>query len=417
MGEKNIIKQNDPELYRAIAGEEEREEDTIELIASENFTSKAVLEAQGSVLTNKYAEGYPGKRYYGGCANVDVVEQLAIDRAKELFGAEHANVQPHSGSQANQSVFFTVLSPGDTIMGMDLAHGGHLTHGHPLNLSGKWFNVVGYQVDEKSERIDYDKLEKQALEHKPKLLIAGASAYPRIIDFERFRSVADKIGAIFMVDMAHIAGLVATGLHPSPVPYADFVTTTTHKTLRGPRSGLVLCREKYAKGLDRSVFPGLQGGPLMHVIAGKAIALKEAMSDEFKTYQQQVIENAKMLAGLLVDGGFRIVSGGTDNHLMLVDLRPKGLTGKVAEKALDNAGITVNKNAIPFDPEKPFVTSGIRIGTPAVTTRGFKEPEIKQVAKFIIEILENPEDETLAEKIRGEIKELCRKFPVYADHG
>jgi glycine hydroxymethyltransferase len=302
-------------------------------------------------------------------------------------------------------------------MGMDLAHGGHLTHGHPLNFSGKWFNVVGYQVDEKSERIDYDKLEKQALEHKPKLLIAGASAYPRIIDFERFRRIADKIGAVFMVDMAHIAGLVAAGLHPSPVPYADFVTTTTHKTLRGPRSGLVLCREKYAKDLDRSVFPGLQGGPLMHVIAAKAIALKEAMSDDFKKYQQQVIENAKALATALADGGFRIVSGGTDNHLMLVDLRPKGLTGKVAEKVLDNAGITVNKNAIPFDPEKPFVTSGIRIGTPAVTTRGFKVAQINQVAKFIIEVLENPEDETLAEKIRGEVKELCAKFPLYAEHG
>lgn len=415
MGEENIIKQSDPELYRAIAGEEEREENTIELIASENFTSKAVLAAQGSVLTNKYAEGYPGKRYYGGCANVDVVEQLAIDRAKELFGAEHANVQPHSGSQANQSVFFTVLSPGDTIMGMDLAHGGHLTHGHPLNFSGKWFNVVGYQVDKKSERIDYDKLEKQALEHKPKLLIAGASAYPRIIDFERFRSIADKIGAVFMVDMAHIAGLVAVGLHPSPVPYADFVTTTTHKTLRGPRSGLVLCREKYAKDLDRSVFPGLQGGPLMHVIAAKAIALKEAMSDDFKKYQQQVIENAKALAEALVDGGFRIVSGGTDNHLMLVDLQPKGLTGKVAEKALDNAGITVNKNTIPFDPEKPFVTSGIRIGTPAVTTRGFKVPEINLVAKLIIEVLADPANEILAKKIRGEVKELCAKFPLYRD--
>jgi len=411
--QESILKTSDPELWEAIAGEERREESTIELIASENAVSAAVLEAQGSVLTNKYAEGYPGKRYYGGCANVDVVEQLAIDRAKELFGAEHANVQPHSGSQANQSVFFAMLNPGDTIMGMDLAHGGHLTHGHPLNMSGKWFTVVGYQVDGETETIDYDHMAELAQERKPKLIIAGASAYPRIIDWERFRAVADEVGALFMVDMAHIAGLVATGLHPSPVPFADFVTTTTHKTLRGPRSGLVLCKEKYAKDIDRAIFPGLQGGPLMHVIAAKAVAFKEAMSDDYKEYQKQVVANAATLAARLAAGGLRIVSGGTDNHLMLVDLRAKGITGKVAEGALDQAGITVNKNAIPFDPEKPFVTSGIRIGSPAATTRGFGEKEFNQIGDWIVQVLENSDDEKLLATVRDEVAALCAEFPVY----
>jgi glycine hydroxymethyltransferase len=409
-----ILKEADPELWEAIAGEEDREQYTLELIASENVTSEAVLAAQGSVLTNKYAEGYPGKRYYGGCAHVDVAEQLAIDRAKALFGAEHANVQPHSGSQANQAVFFTVLNPGDTIMGLNLAHGGHLTHGHPLNMSGKWFNVVPYNVDPKTETIDFDELFALAREHKPKLIIAGASAYPRLIPWEPFREICDEIGAILMVDMAHIAGLVAAGLHPSPVPFADFVTTTTHKTLRGPRSGLVLCKEKYAKDLDRSVFPGLQGGPLMHVIAAKAVALKEAMGDDFKAYQKQVVKNAARLAGRLAAvEGLRIVSGGTDNHLMLVDLQGRQLTGKAVEAALDKAGLTVNKNAIPFDPEKPFVTSGVRIGSPAVTTRGLKEEHMDMIAGWIERVIDALDDDAALAAIRGEVRALCERFPVY----
>ncbi len=412
---ESALKKSDPEIWEAIHGEEEREETTLELIASENFTSPAVLEAQGSVMTNKYAEGYPGRRYYGGCANVDVAENLAIERAKELFGAEHANVQPHSGSQANQSVFFTVLDPGDTIMGLDLAHGGHLTHGHPLNFSGKWFNVVAYQVDKTTETIDFDSLRKKAIESKPKLIIAGASAYPRTLPWEPFREIADEVGAYLMVDMAHIAGLVAAGLHPSPVPLADFVTTTTHKTLRGPRSGLVMCKEKYAKDINRSVFPGLQGGPLMHVIAGKAVAFKEAMTDEFKEYQSQVVANAKTLAERLVERGLRLVAGGTDTHLMLVDLQSKGITGKVAEKRLDIAGITVNKNTIPFDPAKPMVTSGIRIGAPAVTTRGMGAEEMRTIADWIVDILEDVENEEKAVEMRNKVASLCSRFPLY--HG
>ncbi|VAX22027.1 Serine hydroxymethyltransferase [hydrothermal vent metagenome] len=410
----SILKTEDPEIWEAIHGETERESFTLELIASENFVSEAVLEAQGSVMTNKYAEGYPGKRYYGGCGNVDIVERLAIERACKLFGAEHANVQPHSGSQANQSVFFTVLKPGDTIMGLNLAHGGHLTHGHPLNMSGKWFNVVPYNVDRETETIDFDELFKLAREHKPKLIIAGASAYSRTLPWEPFREIADEVGAVFMVDMAHIAGIVAAGLHSNPVPIADFVTTTTHKTLRGPRSGMVLCKEKYAKDLDRSVFPGLQGGPLMHVISAKAVAFKEAMSDEFKEYQKQVLANCRALAETLVEGGLRLVAGGTDTHLMLVDLRPKKLTGKVAEAVLEEAGITTNKNAIPFDPEKPFVASGIRLGTPAITTRGMKEPEMKILGEWICSALDNGDDKEGLAVIRGKVKELCKKFPLYS---
>ncbi|MBI4665782.1 MAG: serine hydroxymethyltransferase [Nitrospinae bacterium] len=410
---QSILKTQDPELWAAIHGEEEREDFTLELIASENFTSEAVLEAQGSVMTNKYAEGYPGKRYYGGCKNVDVAEQLAIDRAKALFGADHANVQPHSGSQANQAVFFAVLNPGDTIMGLNLAHGGHLTHGHPLSMSGKWFKVVPYNVGKETETIDFDEMRKLARENKPKLIIAGASAYPRVIPWEPFREICDEVGAVFMVDMAHIAGLVAAGLHPSPVPYADFVTTTTHKTLRGPRSGMVLCKEKYAADLNRAVFPGLQGGPLMHVIAAKAVALKEAMSDEFKDYQRQIVKNCKRLADRLMAGGLRLTSGGTDNHLMLVDLRGKGITGKAAEAGLEKAGITVNKNAIPFDPEKPLVTSGIRIGTPAITTRGMKEAEMDIIGGWISEALSSLDDEAKLGVIRGKVRELCERFPLY----
>jgi len=407
-----VLKAKDAEVYEAIHGEQGREFNTLELIASENFTSEAVLEAQGSVMTNKYAEGYPGRRYYGGCANVDVVERLAIKRAIQLFGAEHANVQPHSGSQANQAVFFTVLNPGDTIMGLNLAHGGHLTHGHPLNMSGKWFNAVSYNVDKNSETIDFEELYKLARENRPKLIIAGASAYPRIIPWEPFREIADEVGAVFMVDMAHIAGLVAVGLHPSPVGLADFVTTTTHKTLRGPRSGLVLCKEKYAADLNRSVFPGLQGGPMMHTIAAKAVALKEAMSEEFRAYQEQVLANCKSLASNLAEGGLRLVSGGSDTHLMLADLRNKKVTGKAAETALDKAGITVNKNAIPFDPEKPFIASGIRIGSPAVTTRGMKESEMEKIGGWIIEVLEHIEDEKTLHRIKSEVRELCEMFPL-----
>jgi glycine hydroxymethyltransferase len=366
----NIVRAIDPEVADALQAETERQRGNIELIASENFTSRAVMEAQGSTATNKYAEGYPGRRYYGGCEFVDVVESLAIERAKALFGAGHANVQPHSGAQANTAVYFAMLTPGDTVLGMNLSHGGHLTHGHPINLSGKYFNFVPYGVTKETETIDYDALLDLAKEHKPKMIVAGASAYPRIIDFPRIRRIADEVGAFVMVDMAHIAGLVATGLHPSPVPYAEFVTTTTHKTLRGPRGGLILCQEQFAKKIDQAIFPGTQGGPLMHVIAGKAVAFKEAASPEFKAYQAQVVKNAKVFAAALMNRGFRVISGGTDNHLMLVSVREHGLTGLQAERLLDSCAITVNKNTIPFDPEKPFITSGLRIGTPAVTTRG-----------------------------------------------
>ena len=411
----SLIKKFDPEVYEAISKEIERQEYKLELIASENLVSERVLEAQGSLLTNKYAEGYPGKRYYGGCEYVDIVENLAIERAKELFGAEHVNVQPHSGSQANMGVYFAVLQPGDTILGMNLAHGGHLTHGSPVNFSGKLYNVASYGVSKDTEQIDYDELESLAVEHKPKLIVVGASAYPRIIDFKRFRAIADKVGAYVMVDIAHIAGLVATGLHPNPVPYAEFVTTTTHKTLRGPRGGMIMCQERFAKDINSRIFPGIQGGPLMHVIAAKAVAFKEALSPDFKVYQQQVVNNASHLAGALADKGYRIVSGGTDNHLMLVDLRNKDLTGKVAEEALDRAGITTNKNGIPFDTQSPFITSGIRIGTPAVTTRGMKEPEMEAIAGFIHRVLSDVENESIQQSVKSEVKELCQKFPIYQE--
>jgi glycine hydroxymethyltransferase len=372
------------------------------------------MEAQGSVMTNKYAEGYPGKRYYGGCSQVDVVENLAIDRAKELFGADHVNVQPHSGSQANMAVYFSVLKPGDTILGMNLSHGGHLTHGSSANFSGKLFNVVFYGVSQDTEVIDYDEVARLAREHRPKMIVVGASAYPRIIDFARFRKIADEVGAVIMVDMAHIAGLVAAGLHPSPVPHAEFVTTTTHKTLRGPRGGMILCREQYAKVLNSNIFPGIQGGPLMHVIAAKAVAFKEALTPEFNTYQEQILKNAKALADALMAQGFRLVSGGTDTHLMLLDLTETGLTGKVAEEALDKAGITVNKNTIPNETRSPFVTSGIRIGTPAATTHGLKEAEMVQVAGFIADALKNTENETELRRIKGEVNALMKRFPLYA---
>ena len=398
----------DKEIFDAIQKEHKRQNEKIELIASENFASKAVMEAMGSVFTNKYAEGYPGKRYYGGCQNVDIAENLARDRAKEIFGAEHANVQPHSGAQANMSVYFTVLNPGDTILGMNLSHGGHLTHGSPVNFSGKMYNIVPYGVNEDGY-IDYDEIERIALECKPKIIVAGASAYPRTIDFKRFREIADKVSAYLMVDMAHIAGLVAAGLHPSPVPYADFVTTTTHKTLRGPRGGMILCKEKYAKDLDKSVFPGVQGGPLMHVIAGKAVCFKEALTPEFKEYQKQIIKNAKVLAEELMNRGFKLVSGGTDNHLMLVDLTNKGVTGKEAEAMLDEVGITVNKNTIPFDKQKPNIASGIRIGTPAMTTRGMKEEEMKTIAELIDRTIKGEDKE----KIKEDVLKLTSRFPIY----
>lgn len=397
----------DKEIFDAIQKEHKRQNEKIELIASENFASKAVMEAMGSVFTNKYAEGYPGKRYYGGCQNVDIAENLARDRAKEIFGAEHANVQPHSGAQANMSVYFTVLNPGDTILGMNLSHGGHLTHGSPVNFSGKMYNIIPYGVNEDGY-IDYDEVERIALECKPKIIVAGASAYPRTIDFKRFREIADKVSAYLMVDMAHIAGLVAAGLHPSPVPYADFVTTTTHKTLRGPRGGMILCKEKYAKDLDKSVFPGVQGGPLMHVIAGKAVCFKEALTPEFKEYQKQIIKNAKVLAEELMNRGFKLVSGGTDNHLMLVDLTNKGVTGKDAEAMLDEVGITVNKNTIPFDKQKPNIASGIRIGTPAMTTRGMKE-EMKTIAELIDRTIKGEDKE----KIKEDVLKLTSRFPIY----
>ena len=405
----------DPEIAAAIAHETRRQADGLELIASENFVSAAVLEAAGSVMTNKYAEGYPGRRYYGGCEFVDVAETLAIQRAKALFGADHVNVQPHSGAQANMSVYLTLLKPGDTVLGMNLAHGGHLTHGHPLNFSGKLYTIVPYGVRKDDERIDYDEFERLAEQHKPKMIIVGASAYPRVIDFDRMGAVARRVGAPLMVDMAHIAGLVAGGVHPSPIPHADFVTTTTHKTLRGPRGGMVMCREAYAKDLDRTVFPGVQGGPLMHIIAAKAVCFKEAASPEFAAYQQQLVKNAARLAAALTSSGFRIVSGGTDNHIVLVDVFSKGITGKVAEAALGAAGITVNKNAIPFDQNPPMVASGIRLGTPAVTTRGMGEPEMDRVAEFIRRALASPEDAAALATIKHEVEELCRKFPLYQE--
>jgi len=405
----------DPEIDAAIRDEQHRQNSGLELIASENFVSQAVLQAAGSVMTNKYAEGYPGKRYYGGCEFVDVAESLAIARAKKLFGAEHANVQPHSGAQANMSVYFTLLKPGDTVLGMNLAHGGHLTHGHPLNFSGKLYTIVPYGVRKDDERIDYEELEKLAHEHKPKMIMVGASAYPRVIDFERIGAVGTAIGAPVVTDMAHIAGLVAAGVHPSPVPHSDFVTTTTHKTLRGPRGGMVLCREKYQKDLDRVVFPGIQGGPLMHIIAAKAVCFKEAMEPAFVEYQKQIVANAKRLASGLSSAGFRLVSGGTDNHLMLVDVFSKGITGKAAEAALGKAGITVNKNAIPFDQNPPMVASGIRVGTPAITSRGMREPDMDRVAEFIATALASPDDDTVLGRIKGEVEALCRKFPLYPD--
>jgi len=409
------LAQADPEIAAAIAHETTRQAEGLELIASENFVSTAVLEAAGSVMTNKYAEGYPGKRYYGGCEFVDVAESLAIARAKTLFGADHVNVQPHSGAQANMSVYLTLLKPGDTVLGMNLAHGGHLTHGHPLNFSGKLYNIVPYGVRKDDERIDYDEFESLAEQHKPKMIIVGASAYPRTIDFERMGKVAKRVGAPLMVDMAHIAGLVAGGVHPSPVPHADFVTTTTHKTLRGPRGGMVMCRESYAKDLDRTVFPGVQGGPLMHIIAAKAVCFKEAASPEFAAYQRQLVKNAARLATAMTTAGFRIVSGGTDNHIVLVDVFSKGITGKVAEAALGNAGITVNKNAIPFDQNPPMVASGVRLGTPAVTTRGMGEAEMDQIAEFISRVLAAPEDGAVLAKVKAEVEALCRKFPLYPE--
>jgi glycine hydroxymethyltransferase len=404
----------DPQIAEILREELRRQATSIELIPSENFVSEAVMEAAGSVLTNKYAEGYPGKRYYGGCEFVDVAEQLAIDRAKALFGAEHANVQPHSGTQANIAVYMTALQPGDTVLGMNLAHGGHLTHGHPLNFSGKTYKFVPYGVSKETETIDYDELDRLAHEHKPKMIVAGASAYSRIIDFARMAKTAEAVGALFFVDMAHIAGLVAAGVHPSPVPYADFVSTTTHKTLRGPRGGLVLCREKFQKDLDRSAFPGTQGGPLMHIIAAKAVCLKEAAEPEFRAYQQQVVANAKALAAGIAKRGFRIVSGGTDNHVFLVEIHSRGLTGSAAQPAFDRAGITINKNSIPFDPLPPMKAGGIRMGTPAVTTRGMREPEMEKIAGWIAEILANLGDAGTETRIRTEVAALAAQFPLYS---
>ena len=409
------LAESDPDIAAAIADETTRQAEGLELIASENFVSRAVLEAAGSVMTNKYAEGYPGKRYYGGCEFVDVAETLAIARAKALFGAEHVNVQPHSGAQANMAVYLTLLKPGDVVLGMNLAHGGHLTHGHPLNFSGKLYTIVPYGVRKDDERLDYDEFERLAEEHKPKMIIAGASAYPRAFDFARMGEVARRVGAPLMVDMAHIAGLVAGGQHPSPVPHADFVTTTTHKTLRGPRGGMVMCRAQYAKDLDRTVFPGVQGGPLMHIIAAKAVCFREAATPEFSAYQKQLVANAKRLSAAMTAAGFRIVSGGTDNHIVLVDTFSKGITGKVAEAALGEAGITVNKNAIPFDQNPPMVASGIRLGTPAVTTRGMGEPEMDEIAGFIARALAAPSDAAALATIKAEIELLCRKFPLYPE--
>lgn len=411
MFDLNELKNVDNEIMEAILQEQERQRNNIELIASENFVSKAVMAAMGSPLTNKYAEGYPGKRYYGGCSKVDIAENLAIERAKELFGAEHANVQPHSGAQANMAVFFAVLNPGDTVMGMNLAHGGHLTHGSPVNMSGKQYKIVPYGVNKETGLIDYDELRKIAVENKPKLIIAGASAYSRIIDFKIFSEVAKEVGAYLMVDMAHIAGLVAAGLHPSPVPYADFVTTTTHKTLRGPRGGMILCKEEYAKIIDKSVFPGIQGGPLMHVIAAKAVCFKEALDESFKEYAKQIVKNAKALSDALLKNGFRLVSGGTDNHLILVDLQNMNITGKEAEKRLDEVNITCNKNAIPFDPQKPFVTSGIRLGTPAVTTRGMKEEDMIEIADIISIVIKDYDNSK--NKAVERVEKLVNKYPLH----
>jgi len=407
------ISEVDPEITDAIALETKRQNDTLELIASENHVSRAVLTAMGSVFTNKYAEGYPGKRYYGGCGPTDIVENIAIERAKKLFGAEHANVQPHSGSQANMSVYFAMLKPGDTIMGMDLSHGGHLTHGHPLSYSGRDFKVIAYHVRKEDELIDYDEMEKLAVESRPRMIICGASAYSRVIDFKRIREICDKSGSLMMADIAHIAGLVVTGNHPSPVPYADFVTTTTHKTLRGPRAGLVLCKEQYAKDLDRSVFPGVQGGPLVHIVAAKAVAFKEALTPEFKEYQTQIVRNAKALAQAVGDAGFRIVSGGTDNHLFMTDVFVKGITGKDGQNMLEAANITVNKNTIPFDTQKPMVASGLRIGTPAVTTRGLREPEMKTIANLIARVLDAKGDAGVIQQVKDDVKALCDRFPIY----
>jgi len=407
------LKKQDSEIFNVIEEEHSRQENTIELIASENHTSKAVMQAQGSVLTNKYAEGYPGKRYYGGCEFVDKIETIAIERAKQLFGCECVNVQPHSGAQANMAAFLSLIKPGDTIMGMDLSHGGHLSHGSPYNFSGKYFNVIAYTVDKEKETIDYDNLEKLAKQHKPKLIVTGASAYSRIWDWKKIREIADSVGAFHMADVAHYAGLIAAGIYPSPLKYADIVTTTTHKTLRGPRGGMIMCSEKYIKAVNSSVFPGIQGGPLMHVIAAKAVAFKEALEPSFAVYQKQVASNAKAFAKALAEGGLRIVSGGTDCHMFLVDLRPLGVNGKDAQITLERAGITVNKNTIPYDPEKPMISSGIRIGTPAVTTRKMKEPQMEKIAGYIIEVLKNINNETVITNVKKEVTALCRQFPVY----
>jgi glycine hydroxymethyltransferase len=411
----SLLKKTDPEIARAILEETIRQAGKLEMIASENFVSEAVLEAQGSIMTNKYAEGYPGKRYYGGCEYVDVAETLAIERCKQLFGADHVNVQPHSGTQANMAVYFSVLEPGDTILGMNLSHGGHLSHGSPANFSGKLYNVVAYGVDKETETIDFNEVETQARKFKPKLIVVGASAYPRTIDFNKFREIADKVGAVIMADIAHIAGLVATGLHPSPVPNCEFVTTTTHKTLRGPRGGLIMCKEAFAKTLNSRVFPGMQGGPLMHIIAAKAVAFKEALSVEFKAYQAQIVKNAKALADALMQEDFRLVSGGTDNHLLLVDLTSKGITGRDAQEVLDRAGITINKNGIPFDTKGPMVTSGIRLGTPALTTRGMKETEMTLIARLIGNVLTHMNDEAAILAVREEVRMLCNRFPLYGE--
>ena len=413
MPDYRSLKAADPEIYQAIADERARQNQGLELIASENFVSRAVLEAAGSVLTNKYAEGYPGRRYYGGCEFVDVAERLAIDRAKALFGAAHVNVQPHSGTSANMAVYFAALKPGDTLMGMDLSAGGHLTHGHRLSYSGRDFRVVAYGVERGSERIDYDEVERIALDERPQLIVCGASAYSRVIDFARFRAIADRVGALVMADIAHIAGLVAAGLHPSPVPHCQFVTTTTHKTLRGPRAGMVMCEEAFAKEIDRAVFPGIQGGPLMHIIAAKAVALKEAASEEFRGYQRQIVANARALAARLIAEGFRVVSGGTDNHVFLLDVSAAGSTGKVAEKALEAAGITVNKNTIPYDPNPPLVASGIRLGTPALTSRDMREPEMDLVGGLIAEVLRAPEDESVRASVEARVHALAERFPLY----
>jgi glycine hydroxymethyltransferase len=409
----HTLAEADAEIADAIALETRRQNETLELIASENHVSTAVLTAMGSVFTNKYAEGYPGKRYYGGCGPTDIVENIAIERAKQLFGAEHVNVQPHSGSQANMGVYFAILKPGDVIMGMDLSHGGHLTHGHPLSYSGRDFKVVAYGVHRESETIDYESMQRLAEENRPKLIICGASAYSRVIDFKRIREICDSVGALMMADIAHIAGLVVAGEHPSPVPYADFVTTTTHKTLRGPRAGLILCKEQYAKDLDRAVFPGVQGGPLVHIVAAKAVAFKEALTPEFREYQHQIVLNAKALAQAVADTGFRIVSGGTDNHLFMTDVFSKGITGKEGEKMLEEAGITVNKNTIPFDQNKPMVASGLRIGTPAVTTRGLREAEMAVIARLIARVLDSRGDAAVIREVRGEVGQLCQRFPIY----